>query len=354
VEQMSTVQIVEGPEYAKETPKSEIDITSIKAHLQLAFLGPGVLTEDIVDLPEFVPDWKSPPDFHIDLVFEDFKNTLDNTWTRVGTEFNKVGLAIDSITYLRMMYKVKPYTGIDTIRVNNPGASPMLVTIWGETDAGAAVGGMLTVICPGYGSVEPNVVRLGKDIKNEAATYMCVAANIYNVLIPYNSIIINAGKTGFYCTNFGVNEAGLPRGPQVWFTTRNIIDEYGILIAAIGGGLTGAGESYLALLRTPAVTKLAGVLGMSFLEVAAIFAWALWNNWRKPSDILDLLVPEMIAGGAPAAAAAMFAWMPERYQSYFNTQLGTVARMGVGAVAGAGGAWLLLNVIDDVELAVLA
>jgi hypothetical protein len=310
-------------------------------------------TEQIVD-ETYEPGWKAPPDAKVKLMFSGINKNLANSWERDGSEFSKgtVSIDADGINSLTWIVYYKDAQSVKGVKVFNPFPWPARLVVRHMNAAlDTVVGSTVTFVVPSFGQLECDISAINIANYNAGAEYLYIGVTLYDSTLPFNEITINAGSDGFFLPFPMTEEDGIPVGPTVAIDSYNIVDQYGLLIAGVAGALTGVAEIYAALNETSVLKELAAAAGVGVASLAGIIVLGIYNNWLDLDDVMRLLLPALGTALTPMATTALLNTLPNKYTGMTSSLLS----LGIGGAGVAGelaSAWVLINMIDDIEIVV--
>jgi hypothetical protein len=330
-----------------------VPITEISAELTLSYTDTVTpKTEVIMDdaVNAFTTNWKAPADAGVDLVFGGLTKNLSNSWVRNGAEFSKAGLTITSIQRLDMQVFFKQPQSIQAVRIVNPFPYPIEVVIRNfATDKTTVVGSTMMAVCPPRDILDLDTSQLTVQGQALDAVYMCVGYSLFVSTLANNTIVINDDEDGFFLPLAAVTRDGVPMGPSVTIDAYNLIDEYGLGVAAVAGMFTGVELAYAALSNSSPLKSMAMSAGVGVGSLAGIIVLGIYEGWLDMDDVTRLVLPALGTALAPMAGQALLSGLAGKYTGL----AGNVVSMGIGGAAIAGeaaSAWVLITMIDNITI----
>lgn len=304
------------------------------------------------------PGWRSPPDYSVSYVHENYAETLENGWTRSGPTFTKALAGNDQISAVDYVYYVHCVNGcrsVKSVKVVNPYSSTMAVAIFLGTafDTGAVAAAEFRVR-PNSSLTIPVValIAAGSAI-NSAATFLSIRQYVYSKDIVDNSIAFSGTTFRLVWADI-LPDSQVVYGPGIAFDFNNVIDRYGLVMALLSGAFTGLELTYQGLKDSPVVQSAARKLGISLAQLVGIWSIGLFEGWLDMTDIGEMVSAETFAlFAAPQAIGWLLGRLPDKYASGVTGVATSVAAGAAGAAVAAGSTLALLMMIDDIEVAMV-
>jgi hypothetical protein len=310
-------------------------------------------TETLVD-ETYDPEWKAPPDAKVKLMFSGIDKNLANSWIRNGSEFSKgtVNIDPDGINSLSWLVFYKNARSTQGVKVFNPFPWPARLVVRHMNEAlDTVVGSTVTFVVPSFGQLECDISAINIANYQLGAVYLYIGVTLYDATLPFNEILINDASDGFFLPFPMTEEDGIPVGPTITIDSYNVIDQYGLMIAGVAGALTGVTEIYAALNEASVLKELAAAAGVGVASLAGIIVLGIYNNWLDLDDVMRLLLPSLGTALTPIASTALLNTLPQKYTGMTSGLL-SLGIGGAGVAAELASAWVLINMIDDIQIVV--